>query len=110
MARRYPNRPRRRPGRRPTNRRSGAANGHGPRPSGFPHAAMRPLFDAVLPMKGKERKQFYNQASAGLVIGLGLGGAMLGGSWAGPVGAVIGLGVGATAGGLFVEKRRYYRR
>ena len=110
MARRYPNQPRRRPGRRPANRPSGAANGHGPRPQGFTGPGMRQLFDAVLPMKGKERKQFYNSASTGLVVGLGIGGAMLGGSWAGPVGAVIGFGVGATAGGLFVEKQRYYRR
>ena len=71
---------------------------------------MRPLFDAVLPMKGKDRKQFYNSASTGLVVGLGLGGALLGGSWGGPVAAVIGLGAGATVGGLFVEKQRYYRR
>ena len=110
MARKYPNRPRHRPGRRPNNRPSGAANGHGPRPPGFSHAATRPLFDAVLPMKGKERKDFYNQASSGLVIGLGLGGAMVGFGWGGVVGAVIGFGVGATAGGLFVEKQRYYRR
>ena len=35
---------------------------------------------------------------------------MLGGSWGGLVGAVIGFGVGVAAGGLFVEKRRFYRR
>ncbi len=34
---------------------------------------MRQLFDLVLPMRGEERKQFYNQASTGLVAGLGLG-------------------------------------
>ncbi len=107
MARRYPNQPRRHLGRRPDNRPSGAANGHGPRPPGFSHAAMRLLFDAVLPMKGK---QFYNQATTGLVVGLGLGGAMVGGSWAGPAGAAIGLGVGDTAGEAFVERLRYYRR
>ena len=44
------------------------------------------------------------------MVGLGLGGALVGGSWAGPVGAAIGLGVGVTAGGLFVQKRRFYRR
>ena len=110
MARSRPGSRRRRPGRRPPHRPPSGASSGGPRPPGFSHAAMRPLFDAVLPMKGKERKRFYNQASTGLVVGLGLGGALLGGSWAGAVGAVIGLGVGATAGGLFVEKQRYYRR
>lgn len=110
MARRYPNRARHRPGRRPPRRPPGGGHSGGPRPPGFTHPAMQPLFDAVLPMKGKERKQFFNQASTGLVVGLGLGGAMLGGSWAGFVGAVIGFGVGVTAGGLFVEKQRFYRR
>ena len=38
------------------------------------------------------------------------GGAMLGLSRGGFVGAVIGLGVCATAAGLFVEERRFYRR
>ena len=110
MANKHPDRPRRRPGRLPANRPPGAASGHGPRPPGFIHSAMRPLFDAVLPRKDGERKQFYNQAASGLVIGRGPGGAMIGGSWAGVVGAVIGFGLGATAGGCFVEKGRYYRR
>ncbi len=110
MARRSPNRSRHRPGQRPPHRPSAGAFPGRPRPQGFTGPGMRQLFDAVLPMKGRERKQFYNQASTGLVVGLGLGGAMLGGSWAGAVGAVIGFGVGATAGGIFVEKRRFYRR
>ena len=88
---------------------AGASSG-GPRPQGFTGPGMRQLFDAVLPMQGKERKQFYNQASTGLVVGLGIGGAMLGFGRGGVVGAVIGFGVGATAAGLFVEKRRFYRR
>jgi len=78
--------------------------------AGFTGPGMRQLFDAVLPMKGKERKLFYNSASTGLVVGLGLGGAMLGGSWGGIVGAVIGFAIDVTAGGLFVEKQRFYRR
>ena len=71
---------------------------------------MRQLLDAVLPMKGKERKQFYNQASTGLVVGLGLGGALLGGSWAGPVGRRHRPRCRPRPAGLFVEKRRFYRR
>ncbi len=106
MARRHSNRPCNRPGRRPPHRPPPGAIFSNPRPRGFIGPGLRQLFDAVLPMKGRERKQFFNQASTGLVVGLALGGAMLGGSWAGPVGAVIGFGVGATAGGLFVEKHR----
>ncbi len=71
---------------------------------------MRQLFDAVLPMQDKECKQFYNQASTGLVVGLGIVGAMPVIGRGGVVGAVIGLGVDATAAGLFFEDRRSYRR
>ena len=110
MPRRYSNRPRRGPGRRPPHRPSPGAFSGGPRPQGFTTPGMRQVFDAILPMRGKERKQFYNQASTGLVVGLGIGGAMLGGSWGGLLGAVFGFVVGATAGGAFVEKRRFYRR
>ena len=81
-----------------------------PRPSGFSGPGMRQVFDAVLPMKGKERKRFYNQARApGLVVGLGLIFAIIGSSWGGVVGAVFGFAVGATAGGIFVENRRFFR-
>ena len=110
MARTNSGHRRRRPGRRPPHRPSAGAFPVKSRPQGFTVPGMRQLFDAVLPMQGVERKQFYNQASTGLVVGLGLGGAMLGHSWAGGVGAVIGFGVGAMTGGLFVEKRRFYRR
>jgi hypothetical protein len=110
MARRYPKRPRRRPGRRPPHRPTAGAFTSNPRPQGFTEPGMRQLFDAVLPMQGKERRQFFNQASTGLVVGLGLGGAMLGYSWAGIAGAVLGLGAGATVGGTFVERQRFYRR
>ena len=110
MARSDPNHRRRRPDRRPPHRPPAGTFSGGQRPQGFTTPGMRQLFDAVLPMQGKERKQFYNSASTGLVVGLGLGGAMIGGSWAGLVGAVIGFGIGVTAGGAFVEKQRFYRR
>jgi hypothetical protein len=109
MARKYPNPPRRRPGHRPPRRRA-ATPGQGPRPPGFTGPGLRQLFAALLPMEGRERKQFYNQASTGLVVGLGLGGAMIGFPGGGLVGAVLGFGVGVVAGGLFVEQQRFYRR
>ena len=76
MARSYPNGPRRRPGRRPPHRP--AAGVVHPRLPGFTGPGMRQVFDAIVPMRGKQRRQFFNQASTGLVVGLGLGGAMLG--------------------------------
>jgi hypothetical protein len=44
------------------------------------------------------------------VVGLGLGGALLGYSWAAVIGAVFGFGVGASVAGIFVETQRFYRR
>jgi hypothetical protein len=61
-------------------------------------------------MQGEERKAFFNSASTAPVVGPGIGGAPLGGSWAGAVDVLIGLGVGVTAGGAFVERQRYCRR
>ena len=101
MARNDPNRWRRRPGRRPRSRSPAR---------GFTGPGGRQLFDAILPMQGKERKQYFNGVSGWLVLGLGLGGAMVGYSWAGIVGAILGFGAGVTAGGTFVERQRFYRR
>lgn len=71
---------------------------------------MSQLFDAVRPMRGEQRKWFSDRASIKPVVGRGIDGAMLGFCRGWLVGAVIGLGVGATAAGLLVEKRRFYRR
>ncbi len=110
MARKRSSRPRRRPGHRPPHKPRATAPRGRPEPHGFTAPGMRQLFDLVLPMRGEERKQFYNQASTGLVVGLGLGGAIVGYSWGGVFGAVIGLAVGVTAAGTLVEKQRFYRR
>ncbi len=68
------------------------------------------LFDAVSPMRGEERKQFFSQASIGPLVGRAIGGTRLGFGRGGVIGAVIGFGVGATVAGLIVEERRYYLR
>ena len=100
MSRSDPNRPRRRTG-RPRSR---------PPARGFTGPGGRQLFDAILPMQGQERKRYFNQVSAWLVLGLGLGGAMVGYAWAGIIGGVLGFGAGAAVGGTFVERQRFYRR
>ncbi len=71
---------------------------------------MQESFDAVPPMQGEERKQFFCQASIGPVVGRGIGGTRLGFGRGGVVGDVIGCGLGATAGRFFVEEQRFYRR
>ena len=40
-------------------------------------AGMRPRLDAILPMQGRERTRSSDRASTDLVVGLGVGGAML---------------------------------
>jgi hypothetical protein len=96
MPRRYPNRRRRRPGRRPSR--------------GFSEPGFKQIYDVVLPLQGRQRKAFYNLASAGIVIGGAMAGAVLGGAWGGPLGAVLGLTLGIAAGGRFAEEQRFYRR
>ena len=87
-----------------------AAAAKSPPARGFTGPGGRQLFDAILPMQGQERKQYFNGVSGWLVLGLGLGGAIVGYTWAGVVGAVLGFGAGVTAGGTFVERQRFYRR
>jgi hypothetical protein len=109
MARRYPNGRRRRPGRRPPNRYSG---GHGPpQPGGFTPAGFRTFYNVILPgLKGREKREFFNQISGWLILGVALGGAILGYTWLGALGAVFGLGAGIMAGGSMAEKGRFHRR
>jgi hypothetical protein len=109
MARHYPNRSRRRPGHRPPHARRGEAHGVA-RPRGFGVAGMRQLYGAILPMRGEDRRRFFNEASSGLVVGLGLGGATIGLILEGPGGALLGFLGGVVGGGLFVEHQRYDRR
>ncbi len=109
MPRPYPDRRRRRPGRKPPNRYAGRRGP--PRPSGFTAGALGPLYRVLLPsLRGGEKKWFFNEVSRGLPLGLGLGGALLGYAWLGPLGAALGLGGGLAAGASFAESQRFYRR
>ena len=109
MARPYPHRRRRRPGRRPPHRYSGPRGG--PRPGGFTAGALGPLYRVLLPgLRGGEKKRLFNEVSRALPLGLGLGGALLGYSWLGPLGAALGLGAGLAAGASAAEEGRFFRR
>ena len=110
MPRSRPDPGKRRPGRRPPDRYQSLKRPARPGPRGFTEPGLRQVFDAVLPMRGEDRKQFFNQASTGLVVGLGIGGAMVGAWIGGPLGAVLGLGIAVATSGRFVEGRRFYRR
>ena len=109
MPRPYPHRGRRRPGRRPPHRYSGHRDP--PRPGGFTAGALGPLYRVLLPgLRGAEKKRFFNDVSRGLPMGLGLGGALLGFAWLGPLGAAPGLGGGLMAGASLAERQRFFRR
>jgi hypothetical protein len=109
MPRRFPNGRRRRPGRRPPNRfagRPGPAQAPGFTPAGF-----RTFYNVFMPgLQGCEKREFFNQIAAWMIIGFALGGAMVGYVWFGLLGAVFGLGAGIAAGGAVAEKGRFYRR
>ena len=108
MPRPYPHRRRRRPGRRPPHHYSGP---RGPRPGGFTAGALGPLCRVLLPgLRGGEKKRLFNEVSRALPLGLGVGGALLGYAWLGPIGAALGLGAGLAAGASMVEKERFFRR
>ena len=107
MSRHDPHRRRRRPGRRPPHRFRGRSPA--PPARGFTGPGFKQLYDLVLPWQGRQRKAFFNKISGGLVLACGLGGAALGASGAGPLGAVLGFGLGIATGGVYVETRRCFR-
>ena len=109
MARPYPHRRRRRPGRRPPHHYSIPRGS--PKPGGFTAGALGSLYRVLLPgLRGPEKRRFFNELSRGLPLGFGMGGALLGYAWLGPVGAALGLGGGLAAGASFAEQQRFFRR
>jgi hypothetical protein len=61
-------------------------------------------------LRGREKRAFFNQISGWMILGFGLGGAMLGYAWLGTLGVIFGLGAGIMAGSSLPEKWRFYRR
>ena len=108
MPRPYPRGRRRRPGRRPPHRYSGS--GGSARPQGFTPPVFKVFYDLLLPgLRGAERKRFFNQVSAGIVLPCALIGAILGYNGLGVLGLLVGLGAGLAAGSSLVQKARFYR-
>jgi hypothetical protein len=108
MSRPRPNRRRKRPGRRPPHRYQG---GNLPiRPNSFQDFGLRHLYNFIMPdVRGRDRRKFFNQAGGWTALAMGLFGAAVGSSVAGPGGAIIGFFV---ALGLMVHvftKHRFLR-
>ncbi len=77
MPRPYPDHRRRRPGRRPPNRYNGGA---APRPArhGFTGPGLLATYDKFLPLRGRQKRSYFNRAAAVLALAAGCGGAALG--------------------------------
>ncbi len=109
MARKYPNRHRHRPGRRPPNRPPGDHTRSAPR--GFTGPGFHQVYAWLMPgLAGTEKRRFFNDVSGAVVLAAGLCGAGLGFACLGWMGGALGLVVGVSAGGSYVEKQRFYRR
>src|SRR3954447_15620073 len=103
--RRRPGRRRVRPGRRPPGRLSR------PYQAGYTAHGFGALYNLLLPgLRGREKREFFNRACAGMVLGFSLGGAMLGYGLAGLPGALVGLVIGLGAGGNYAERAGFFRR
>jgi hypothetical protein len=60
-------------------------------------------------LQGRDRKRFFNQISAQIVLGVGLSGGVLGLLGLGPLGGVFGFGLGVVPAGTWAERGRFYR-
>jgi hypothetical protein len=106
MGRHYPRRRRSRPRRRLRYR----GNGLPPRSYSYQDFGLRFFYDLLLPhLRGRDRRLFFNQVSGGMTLFFGVLGALFGWGMAGPIGAIIGLGIGITLGANSLIRDRYYR-
>jgi hypothetical protein len=63
----------------------------------------------VLPLRGRDKRVFFNGISDWIVTGAGLCAALLGYSAGGLLGGVIALGLALTSASGFLKKKRYHR-
>jgi hypothetical protein len=61
-------------------------------------------------LRGRAKRKFFNGIASWMILGFGLGGAMVGFDQLGLLGAFIGFGVGLVAGSSFAGGARFYRR
>jgi hypothetical protein len=108
MSRPYPNRRRKRPGRRPPHRYRGG--GPPVRLGSFQALGFRHIYDLVVPgIRGRDRRKFFNQASGGSVLAIGLTVAFVGLSSSGLSGAILAGVAAAALMGYSLKKHRFFR-
>ncbi len=108
MSRPYPNRRRKRPGRRPPHRYRGGSLPI--RPRGFQDFGLRHLYDLIIPeIRGRDRRNYFNRMSGGVVLAIGLTYAFIGLSSSGLSGAILGGVAAAAFMGYSLRKHRFFR-
>jgi hypothetical protein len=82
------------------------------RPKGFSSSFLRPLSEIVprgTGMRGRQKRQYFNELSGAMVFGAGVACAVGGFSLLGVPGAIIGTLCGAGLMSKYVVKNRYFR-
>jgi hypothetical protein len=104
MGRPYRGRRRRRPRRRLRYRGAGLP----PRSHSYQNFGLRAFYDLFVP-RGRSRRLFFNDVCGWMALMFGALGAVFGWTMLGPFGLFLGFGLGASLGGRFLTKNRYYR-
>ena len=103
--------PRRRPSHRPPQRHFNHHSHSATKPPahGFTGPGWSQFYRVVLPLRGREKRLFFNNISDWIVTSAGLGAALFGYAAAGWFGALIGLGLGLTGCASLMQENRYHR-
>jgi hypothetical protein len=83
--------------------------GRGRLPSGFTPPGLRELYNVALPMRGGEKRRFFNELGDRLVVMIGVATAVVGYGSGGLLGAVVGLAVGLVAVARAMVRGRFRR-
>ena len=78
-------------------------------PLGFTVPGCRELYDVLLPIRGAEKRRFFNDLSDRIVVTAGVAAAVVGYGAAGPLGAVLGLAVGLAGAARAMVRGRFRR-
>jgi hypothetical protein len=79
------------------------------RPAGFTPPGGRELFNVTLPMRGAEKRRFFNELSDRLVVMIGVAMAVVGYGAGGLLGALAGLAAGLYAAARAATGGRFRR-
>ena len=81
----------------------------GRRPPGFTPPGCRELYSVFLPIRGAEKRRFFNEISDRLVVTAGVAAAVVGYGAGGLLGAVLGLAVGLAGAARAMVRGRFRR-